>query len=72
MNATVSPSLVSRPAKAAGQVAAILRKLDEDSIDQVLTVVIMANQRYRGMSLEKLATCRRLPSRRFLYEARNG
>lgn len=69
MNAAVSPSSpASRTAKAAAEIAAILRTLPaKSSRARVLTVVAVANEQHRGMSLEKVGSYRRLPSGRAIF-----
>jgi hypothetical protein len=68
MNATASPSgRVSRPAKAAAEVGAILATLDKETQRTVINVLIMARTQERGLTMENLATRKRLPPSRIIY-----
>lgn len=68
MHAVSPSSRASRTAKAATEIAAILRTFEQKkSRDRVLTVVVMANEQHRGMTLEKVASYRRLPSSRAIF-----
>jgi hypothetical protein len=67
MHAVGPSSRASRTAKAAAQAGAILAKLDKESLDRVLTVLVMAKCNHRGLTLENLAARKRLPPDRFIY-----
>jgi hypothetical protein len=70
MHAVSPSSRVSNAAKIVRETAAILQTIDEKSRDRVLTVLVMAKAKHRGMSLEKALSYRRLPSNRFMFGPR--
>jgi hypothetical protein len=67
MHAVSPSSRASRSARAAAQAGAILAKLDAESLDRVLTTLILAKCKHRGLTLENLAARKRLPPDRFIY-----
>ena len=67
MHAVNPSSRVSNAAKIVRETAAILLTIDAKSRNRILTLLTMSKARYRGMSLQKALSYRRLPSNRVMF-----